>query len=70
MIRNSPDRSSFASFHRSLPRLEKAGPASGRKRAGDNLLLRLHRFKHDVMRFLADFEVPFTNNLGPSRRSG
>jgi hypothetical protein len=59
-------------FHRSLPRLKKAGPKSGRtkRRAGDNLLLRLQRFKADVLRFLVNFEVPFTNNLGPSRRSG
>jgi Transposase IS66 family len=34
-------------WHRSLPRLEKAGSKSGwtKQRAGDNLLLRLHRFK-------------------------
>jgi transposase len=52
-------------FHRSLPRLKKASSKSGRtkRRAGDNLLLRLHRFKDDVLRFLVDFEVPFTNNL-------
>ena len=57
-------------WRRSLPRLEKAGPACGRtkRRAGDNLLLRLPRFKDDVLRFLADFEVPFPNNLGPNRR--
>ena len=52
-------------WHRNLPRLEKAGRKSGRtkRRTGDNLLLRLHRFKDDVLRFLIDFEVPFTNNL-------
>lgn len=52
-------------FHRGLPRLKKAGPKSSRtkRRAGDNLLIRLHRFKDDVLRFLVDFEVPFTNNL-------
>jgi transposase len=52
-------------FHRGLPRLKKAGPKSGRtkRRAGDNLLMRLHRFKDDVLRFLVDFDVPFTNNL-------
>jgi transposase len=52
-------------WHRSLPRLKKAGPGSGRakRRTGDNLLLRLHRFKDDGLRFLIDFEVPFTNNL-------
>ncbi len=52
-------------WHRNLPRLEKAGPKSGRtkRRTGDNLLLRLHRFKDDVLRFMVDFDVPFTNNL-------
>ena len=52
-------------WHRSLPRLKKAGSISGRtkRRIGDNLLLRLHRFKDDILRFLVDFEVPFTNNL-------
>ena len=52
-------------WHRSLPRLEKAGSKSGRmkRRAGDNLRLRLHRFKDDVLRVLTDFEVPFTSNL-------
>ncbi len=52
-------------WHRNLPRLEKAGPKSGRtkRRDGDNLLRRLHRFKDDVLRFLIDFKVPFTNNL-------
>jgi transposase len=57
-------------FHRKLPRLKNAGPKSGRtkRRTGENLLLRLHRFRDDVLRFLIDFEVPFTNNLGPSKR--
>jgi transposase len=52
-------------WHRNLPRFEKAGRKSGRtkRRTGHNLLLRLHRFKDDVLRFLIDFEVPFTNNL-------
>lgn len=52
-------------WHRNLPRLEKVGAKSGRtkRRTGDNLLLRPHRFKDDGLRFLVDFEVPFTNNL-------
>ena len=52
-------------WHRGLPRLKKAGVKSGRmkRRTGHNLLLRLHKFKDDVLRFLIDFEVPFTNNL-------
>jgi transposase len=50
-------------FHRKLPRPPK--PATGRpkRRPGENLLRRLHKFKHDVLRFLVDFDVPFTNNL-------
>src|SRR5208337_4148692 len=31
-------------------------------RPGHNLLIRLHKFKPDVLRFLYDFAVPFTNN--------
>ena len=52
-------------WHRSLLRPEKTGSKSGRtkRRAEDNLLLRLHRFKDDVLRFPVDFDVPFTNNL-------
>jgi transposase len=33
-------------------------------RPGHNLLNRLHQFRRDVLRFLDDFKVPFTNNLG------
>ena len=32
-------------------------------RPGQNLLIRLHRHRDDVLRFLVDFTVPFTNNL-------
>lgn len=32
------------------------------KRTGHNLLLRLFHYKQDVLRFLHDPEVPFTNN--------
>jgi transposase len=32
------------------------------RRPGHNLLIRLYRFKPDVMRFAANFAVPFTNN--------
>jgi transposase len=34
-----------------------------RRRKGHNLLLRLQSRKSDVLRFLVDFNVPFTNNL-------
>ena len=52
-------------FHRSLPRLPRHSSNRGRtkRRPGHNLLIRLHRFKDDVLRFLFDFSVPFTNNL-------
>ena len=51
-------------FHRKLPRLPRAAKRGRTKRrAGENLLRRLHRFKDDALRFLRDFDVPFTNNL-------
>jgi transposase len=57
-------RAGFA-YHRSLPRLPRHPSNHGRDkhRPGQNLLIRLHRFKDDVLRFLVDFTVPFTNNL-------
>ncbi len=57
-------------YHRTLPRLERRASNRGRtkRRPGHNLLVRLHKFRDDVLRFLIDFAVPFTNNLGPSRR--
>jgi len=52
-------------FHRNLPRLQRHPSNRGRTkhRPGHNLLIRLHEFKDDVLRFLYDFSVPFTNNL-------
>ena len=50
-------------FHRRLPRLPRKARGKTKRRPGENLLRRLHRFKNDVLRFLADFDVPFTNNL-------
>ena len=52
-------------FHRNLPRLQRHPSNRGRTkhRPGHNLLIRLHQFKDDVLRFLVDFSVPFTNNL-------
>jgi transposase len=57
-------------YHRKLPRLPRHGSNRGKvkRRPGHNLLLRLHKFKDDVLRFLIDLDVPFTNNLGPNRR--
>jgi transposase len=51
-------------FHRNLPPLARGIGARGRAphRPGHNLLIRLHRFKPDALRFLYDFTVPFTNN--------
>jgi transposase len=51
-------------FHRGLPPLARRTAARGRAphRPGHNLLIRLHKFKGDVLRFLYDFAVPFTNN--------
>jgi transposase len=51
-------------FHRNLPPLARRIGARGRAphRPGHNLLIRLHKFKGDVLRFLDDFTVPFTNN--------
>lgn len=50
-------------FHRKLPSLPQAATGKTKRRPGENLLRRLHQFKDDVLRFLVDFDVPFTNNL-------
>lgn len=52
-------------FHRQLPRLEKKANSRGRakQRPGHNLLERLKTFKTETLRFMTDFDVPFTNNL-------
>jgi transposase len=57
-------------FHAAQPALVRAQPkgngkARGRKprRVGHNLLLRLSSCKNDVLRFLSDLTVPFTNNV-------
>ncbi len=50
-------------FHRSLPPLEKRARGRTKRRPGHNLLERLKTYKDDVLRFLYDFAVPFTNNL-------
>jgi len=51
-------------FHRNLPPLARGIGARGRAphRPGHNLLIRFHKFKSDVLCFLYDFAVPFTNN--------
>jgi transposase len=49
-------------FHREAPKLEGKGKRQ-KKRPGHNLLERLKKFKTETLRFLTDFDVPFTNNL-------
>src|SRR5262245_26579732 len=51
-------------FHEAEPALTKTRPR-GRppRRVGHNLLLRLSTRKPDMLRFLMDPRVPFTNNL-------
>lgn len=51
-------------FHESQPALVRKEGTRGRcaKRIGHNLLIRLQDKKEDVLRFLTDEEVPFTNN--------
>jgi len=51
-------------FHRGQPPLSRAARGRAPRRPGHNLLNRLHQFRGDVLRFLHDFKVPFTNNLG------
>ena len=52
-------------FHRELPKLTTKANAPGRtkRRPGHNLLQRLKTFQTETLRFLTDFDVPFTNNL-------
>jgi transposase len=51
-------------FHQAQPELAKAGRRGRQpRRVGHNFLLRLSARKSDVLRFLTDPRVPFTNNL-------
>jgi transposase len=51
-------------FHEAQPELAKAGRRGRQpRRVGHNFLLRLSTRKLDVLRFLTDPRVPFTNNL-------
>jgi len=50
-------------FHRSLPELARRKRGRTKRRPGHNLLERLKKYNNDVLRFLHDFTVPFTNNL-------
>ena len=49
--------------HRGLPPLARGKRGRKKRRPGHNLALRLQKHKESVLRFLEDFEVPFTNNL-------
>lgn len=50
-------------FHQSLPRLPRAQRRGWKPhRVGHNLLMRLELRREDVLRFLHDPDVPFTNN--------
>ena len=51
-------------FHEAQPTLGKPGKRGRQpRRVGHNLLLRLLTRRQDVLRFLTDPTVPFTNNL-------
>jgi len=51
------------SYHEGLPPFsEKKGRGRKAHRTGHNLVLRLKRYREDVLRFLFDPVVPFTNN--------
>jgi transposase len=50
-------------FHREAPKLEGKPGKRQKKRPGHNLVERLKKFKTETLRFLTDFDVPFTNNL-------
>ena len=53
------------SFHRGLPAFDPSPHPKKRKkqRPDHNLLIRFKTFKDETLRFLADFDAPFTNNL-------
>jgi len=50
-------------YHESLEPLTKGKRGRQKRRIGHNLLLRLKNHKDDVLRFLSDPQVAFTNNL-------
>jgi transposase len=52
-------------YHLGLPALAASRKGVGRqkKRPGYNLLIRFKQYSNETLRFLTDFDVPFTNNL-------
>jgi len=50
------------SYHENLGVLKKSKRGRVKRRPGHNLALRLQKYSDDVLRFLIDSEVPFTNN--------
>ena len=55
--------SSGLKYHESLPPLETGSRGRTKRRPGHNLLIRFRDYKQDVLRFLTNDQVPFTNNL-------
>lgn len=51
-------------YHEQLPALPKGKRGKQKQRAGKNLLDRFKGKQDCVLRFMYDFSVPFTNNLG------
>ena len=53
----------WPSIARCPPSIKRNRAARLKQRPGYNLLIRFKAFKDDMLRFLVDFDVPFTNNL-------
>jgi len=50
------------SYHENLGVLKKPKRGRAKRRPGHNLVLRLQKYEEDVLRFLSNPDVPFTNN--------